>query len=167
MPIKIGLAALSIFLAFAAYVNLNDPDAALWSTAYGASAVLCMATAVMSKSSPLLQQVAWFGTTAALGLSAYSFAQLDSLQTSGSSGVFGIFELEPIREGGGALIMAIALHLSASQADPTSKSASTSSTGSSVLAVAVAVAGIALGVYLPAYYKNLGVAIPAHCGGEE
>jgi Transmembrane family 220, helix len=165
MPIKVGLAALSIFLAFAAYVNLNDPDAALWSTAYGASAVLCMATAVMSKSSPLLQQVAWFGTTAALGLSAYSFAQLDSLQTSGSSGVFGIFELEPIREGGGALIMAIALHLSASQADPTSKSAS--STGSSVLAVAVAVAGIALGVYLPAYYKNLGVAIPAHCGGEE
>ncbi|CAM9561389.1 unnamed protein product [Phaeothamnion confervicola] len=174
----LAICTLGFFLLFAAYVNLNDPDAAFWSTAYAASAVVCVWTAASSRPNAFLSQGCAAYAVASLVLAAYSFSLLPASRQkiSGESGAFGIFELEPIREGGGALIMALAMGLCASQASPSTPDGAVSSSGGkaggggvstvmTVSAVVIAVTGIYLGVTLPAYYNKLGVSIPDHCGG--
>ena len=142
-------------------MNLNDGDAAIWSTAYGLSAALCSAAAFdTSSKSRALSNVAALGSAAALLLSAYSFAQLRGVKTSGLSGIFSVFEIEAVREGGGALIMAASLWLCARTAGGQSPTS-----GASMIAPIVAVSAVALGLFLPRYYTHLGVPIAEHCGG--
>jgi Transmembrane family 220, helix len=168
MP-DLALLAAAAFLFFSSYVNLNDPDAWLWSTAYGLAGTLCTACSVMMPSSRAgLHGIATVGSLAALGLSAYSFSQLDGLKVSGSSGWLGVFELEYVREGGGALLMFLSMLLCArvtGRARGSKPGAVALGPTLSAAAVLVAGVGIGLGVYLPSYYRQLGVGIPEHCGG--
>jgi hypothetical protein len=172
---SLPLVCMGAFLIFSAYVNLNDPDAALWSTAYTLGAVMCFTASSVTRGSSssslarVLHGLALCTTAASLVLSAYSFSGLEKFAVSGLSGWLGAFELEPIREGGGALIMAAAQWLVVMRTGSSDKSveAGASSTLVTFVAVVVAALSIGLGVFLPPYYRSLGVGIPEHCGGSE
>ena len=188
-----SLWTLGLFLFYGSYVNLNDPDAFFWPPAYGVGGMLswlCLlqpqvvVAAATTTKAPSLRVLYRFYFVMSLAVAAGSFSLLRSeasivMNVSGKSGWLGIFELEPVREGGGALIMALAMHLCLSwdrtPKQPTTAGTEGSSSGSSsstavnwVLASApgiVAAIAIYLGVILPQYYTRLGVVIPEHCGG--
>eukprot|EP00611_Tribonema_gayanum_P018272 TRINITY_DN3135_c0_g1_i1.p1 TRINITY_DN3135_c0_g1~~TRINITY_DN3135_c0_g1_i1.p1 ORF type:complete len:171 (-),score=27.75 TRINITY_DN3135_c0_g1_i1:127-639(-) len=168
MAVNTALLASACFLFFAAYVNLNDPDAWLWSTSYGSAGLLCAVCALTAARNSVLHSAALAASLASFCLSAYSFSQLDGINTSGISGVFGVFEIEYVREGGGALLQLLAMLICARVTDDRAAKGSSSGLGSGVSVAAVLVASVAigLGLYLPGYYRNLGVGIPEHCGGE-
>ena len=101
-------------------------------------------------------------------------------RTSGKSDAWwlGVLELEPVREGGGSLLMALAMYLCLTplvttvvlQPEESSRNGPSHNnntrdwivTTTSGLVAAVA---IYLGVILPQYYARMGVSIPEHCGG--
>ncbi|CAM9670977.1 unnamed protein product [Chrysoparadoxa australica] len=159
-----ALVSLAGFLGYSAYVNLNDPDAALWSTAYCVGSLTCLTSAF--RPSHRLGSVAVCLALASLGLSAYSFTQQGSgpgfADVSGKSGWVGVFELEYVREGGGALIMALAL-IYCSHVCKGANSKKEWITQAGVMAIAGV--SLALGLSLPGYYDALGVDIASHCGG--
>lgn len=178
-----------LFLFFAAYVNLNDPDAFFWTPAYGFGGVLswlCLQKPhlldIPAPAASRNKQESSSSTTVALvrnlyktylimslAVAAASFSLLRSeaaANVSGKSGWLGVFELEPVREGGGALIMALSMYLCLSW--PAQQQSAESSMSSLILTTTsgvVAAVAIYLGVILPQYYTRLGVTIPEHCGG--
>jgi len=171
---------LGLFLVFAAYCNLNDPDAFFWTPFYAVGGVLCWITMLCWQTKPLSTTTAiiqqYFYKTyliLSLAVAAFSFSLLrsEAARVSGKSGWWlSVLELEPVREGGGSLILALALYLCVSfqQQQQQQQQENTSSTSSwmvTFIAGTVAAVGIYLGVILPQYYTRLGVAIPEHCGG--
>jgi len=171
---------LGLFLVFAAYCNLNDPDAFFWTPFYAMGGVLCWITVCCWQTSNTKPQQStaaqYFYKTyliLSLAVAAFSFSLLrsEAARVSGKSGWWlSVLELEPVREGGGSLILALALYLCVSfqqqqQGNNISSSSTTSSWIVTFIAGTVAAVGIYLGVILPQYYTRLGVAIPEHCGG--
>lgn len=179
---------LGAFLFVAAYLNLNDPDWLLWSTAYSLGGLICLWTALRGATaaaentgedvSRTRRRVAMIYGAACLGLAGYSAflaPRADSSETTGAAeGVILTFlSSEVAREAGGALIMVQAMALCAYSGRPSGGKPAAASAGVTVgetmvgaLSVAVAVASIALGMLLPGYLQRAGIAVPAHCGGE-
>lgn len=118
---------------------------------------------------------------ACLGLAAYSVFLVPAAGPSRENGyeegaagvepsniVLRFMSTETIREAGGALIMAQAMWLCSRTGKPSQ--AGSVSVGGAALGfanIAVAAAGIALGIFLPRYLREAGIAVPAHCGGED
>ncbi|CAM9549480.1 unnamed protein product [Scytosiphon promiscuus] len=183
-------AALGAFFLLASYLNLNDPDWILWSTAYALGAAVCGWTALQgagasgpgaaaeSKSkedaSRTRRSVAMAYGAACMGLaghSAFLAPRAEPIDTGDDGIIVNFLSSEVAREAGGALIMAQAMALCAFVWRPSDVTATapTPSAGSAVVgvvSVAVAVGGVLLGVFLPGYLQSAGIAVPAHCGGE-
>ncbi len=180
---NISLIATAGFLVYASVVNLNDPDAWFWSTAYGVGALLTLVSMIRRKKNNwfffIARQVSLVGSAVFLVFSLHLIVAQSKLtfQYSGKSGWLGILELELMREGCGALILALSLCRSSSRMknvkarddeNPSYWQQHTSTTDkilwSSVTVIALV--GIGLGMFLPWYFNRLGgIAIPAHCGG--
>ena len=202
---------LGLFLFFAAAVNLNDPDAYFWTPAYALGgclswyALLCPtnhhhtnATATTTTTTTARWRIiyqTYFVMSLAVAVGSFSLlwrSDETTYQISGASGLLGVFELEPVREGGGSLLMALAMYLCwkplhhgrASQhqqqeqqhredavtaATSTTTLVSSRNTAELFLTTAsgiVAAVAIFLGVILPQHYNRLGVVLPEHCGGD-
>ena len=181
---------LGLFLFFAAYVNLNDPDFYFWTPAYGLGGALSWYALLRTNtngttannsttSNRIRRNIYKTYLVMSLAVSLGSFSLLWSESThyrmSGKSDAWwlGALELEPVREGGGSLLMALAMYLCLPPPEDstlrgTSHDKITSTTRDLILTTSsgiVAAVAIYLGVILPQYYARLGVAIPEHCGG--
>jgi Transmembrane family 220, helix len=183
---------LGLFLFFAAYVNLNDPDFYFWTPAYGLGGALSWYAllfrtntngttannSTITTSSRIRRNIYKTYLVMSLAVSLGSFSLLWSESThyrmSGKSDAWwlGVLELEPVREGGGSLLMALAMYLCLTPAPEDLSSRGTSKISSTTRDLVwtttsgvVAAVAIYLGVILPQYYARLGVAIPEHCGG--
>jgi len=170
---------LGLFLFFAAYVNTNDPDAFFWTPCYGFAGILswlCLVKPVVVRTTLRNLYKTYFVMSLAVAAGSFSLLRSEAnhhnVGVSGKSGWLGVFELEPVREGGGALIMAWAMYLCLPSWEPQESSSSSSTSANATLSLIitsasgiVAALAIYLGVILPQYYTRLGVAIPEHCGG--
>ena len=166
---------LGLFLFFAAYVNTNDPDAFFWTPCYGVAGILswlCLVKPDVVRTTLRNLYKTYFVMSLAVAAGSFSLlrseASRHNISVSGKSGWLGVFELEPVREGGGALIMAWAMYLCLPHEASSSSSSSSNATLSLIITSAsgiVAALAIYLGVILPQYYTRLGVPIPEHCGG--
>eukprot|EP00752_Nemacystus_decipiens_P002079 g1990.t1 len=174
----VGPAALGAFFLLASYLNLNDPDWVLWSTAYALGAAVCGWSALQGvgaeqdAASRTRRSVAMTYGAACLGLAGYSafLAPRGEPVVAGDSMIVAFLSSEVAREAGGALIMALTMALCAFFGRPSKTTATAAATtGRAVvgaLSFGVAVAAIALGIFLPGYLLRAGIAVPAHCGGE-
>ncbi|CAM9876465.1 unnamed protein product [Pylaiella littoralis] len=180
--------ALGAFFLLASYLNLNDPDWLLWSTAYALGAAVCLWSALQGASaaaegvsgktkddaSRTRRSAAMAYGAACLGLaghSAFLAPQVEPASESSDDGmIIAFLSSEVAREAGGALIMSLAMAMCGFVWRPRDTTATASSTtgGAVVGVVSVAVAGasIVLGMFLPGYLQRAGIAVPAHCGGE-
>ncbi|CAM9293333.1 unnamed protein product [Hapterophycus canaliculatus] len=189
-PDVVAPAALGSFFLLASYLNLNDPDWILWSTAYALGAAVCGWSALQgagtsgtgtAAESPAKGDASWTRRSVAmaygaacLGLAGHSafLAPRGEPVEAGDDGIIVTFlSSEVAREAGGALIMAQAMALCAfvwrpSEARGTATTSSSGGAAVGVVSVAVAIVGVVLGVFLPGYLQRAGIAVPAHCGGE-
>ncbi|CAM9625123.1 unnamed protein product [Ectocarpus sp. 13 AM-2016] len=179
--------ALGAFFFLASYLNLNDPDWILWSTAYALGAVVCGWSALQAAgavgrgargtakddASYTRRMTAMAYGAACLGLaghSAFLAPRGEPLETGNDGVVLTFLSSEVAREAGGAFILAQAMAMCAFVWRPRDATATgaPSTSGRAVIgvvSVAVALAGVVLGVYLPGYLQRAGIAVPAHCGG--
>ncbi len=181
---NVSLIATAGFLVYASKVNLNDPDAWFWSTAYGMGALLTLVSINGRKNSPfysITRQVSLVGSAAFLVISLQLLIahSKSTFQQSGKSGWLGILESELVREGCGSLILALSLARSAIRLGNVKKVRDDENssyrhqhtyTTDKILwsgVTVTALSAIGLGIFIPWYFNNLGgIPIPVHCGGK-
>ncbi len=174
---NVSLIATAAFLVYASVVNLNDPDAWFWSTAYGMGALLTLLSMVRRQNIFffIARQVSLVGSAVFLVFSLHLIVDhsKSTFQQSGKSGLLGIMESELVREGCGALMLALSLFRSSVRMNvkPRYENSPYQHTSCAVKILwssvtIVALMGIGLGLFIPWYYNRLGgIPIPAHCGG--
>ncbi len=177
---NISIIATAAFLVYASVVNLNDPDAWFWSTAYGVGALLTLLLLIRSDNVFLFiaRQVSLVGSGVFLVFSLYLIVahSKSTFRQSGKSGWLGIMESELMREGCGSLLLALSLFRSSGMMNIRRQRCEKKNSSYEHMSCAgkmlwssvtiVAFTGIGLGLFLPWYYNRLGgITIPAHCGG--
>ncbi len=174
---NISIVATAAFLIYASVVNLNDPDAWFWSTAYGVGALLTLVSMIRRKNIffCIARQMSLVGSAAFLVFSLHLIVahSKSSFQQSGMSGWLGILESELMREGCGSFLLALSLYRSAARMNVKRRDEKPSNRhhtyASKILwssVTIVALMSIGLGIFIPWYFNSLGgIPIPAHCGG--